>query len=720
MGKIIKIVIGILAAVILLGVIAVGVLTALFDPNDYKPEIETLAKEKANIDLSVGGDIDWSFYPWLGLSIADVDVRFVDQPELANLSKAQLAVNIPALFSGKVQMDSILIEGLSLNLTKDKDGKVNWQQPTADSVATTDAEPTSPNTEPQDTSGNQPLSLDIQSISIKDGTVTYIDQQTQQQVTLNNLAINSGQISDGNVFPLDIAADLTQQQNNKQTLAAKISATANITLDLENQQYTVQDFNSDVTLEAEKLIKLHLETDLVANLAQNRVVVESWIAQLSNLKASGNITIEDLNTLKMTGSIKTDTFALNSVLEELGLPIIDVTDNGAFNKMNFVSQFTGDAKTIQTDSLAITVDDTKLNGSASYSLETGRADIALSGNSIIVDRYLPPSNKSAGEAKSITDSSEAKNHGYSKEAVIPVDALKPLNFGASLKMQSITYNKMPIGNVDVSIDARNGLIKLNRANLTMYSGSIATSGSLDVRKSPARLTVNKKINGLQLGEMLTALNGSAPITGALSTTAAVTANGVSVYDIINSLNGTANVGLQNGVIQGIDMAQQLCQTMNNLSALGQLSTAESVDSSTPFAKMGGNFTIKNGVVSNNDLSASLDAMSLSGKGDVNLPQRTLNYGLGLMIKENLFKQSCSVNNKLEGVEWPVLCKGGFDEAPAKLCKPDTNAIKDMLKAALTDKVKNQVKDEVKSKVEDKLKEKLGDGDSVKGLIKGLF
>lgn len=101
MGKIIKIVIGILAAVILLGVIAVGVLTALFDPNDYKPEIETLAKEKANIDLSVGGDIDWSFYPWLGLSIADVDVRFVDKPELANLSKAQLAVNIPALFQEK-------------------------------------------------------------------------------------------------------------------------------------------------------------------------------------------------------------------------------------------------------------------------------------------------------------------------------------------------------------------------------------------------------------------------------------------------------------------------------------------------------------------------------------------------------------------------------------------------------------------------------------------
>jgi len=720
MGKIIKIVIGIFAAVVLLGVLAVGILTALFDPNDYKPEIEALAKDKAQIDLSIDGEIDWSFYPWLGLSIADVDVRFVDQPDLAKLKKAQLAVNIPSLLSGKVQMDSILIDGLTLNLTKNKDGKVNWEKPTADSVQA-NTTPVSTDTSPENTNGStQPLSLDIQSISIKNGTVTYLDQQAQQQITLSDLVINSGQISDGKAFPVDIVTNLVQQKNTQQTLAAKIAATANITLDLDNQQYVVEGFNSDITLEAEKLIKLHIESNLVADLAQNRIAIDKWVAQLTNLKASGALTIENLDTLQMVGSIKTDTFALNSLLEELGLPIINTSDSSAFNKMSIASQFTGDAKKITTNSLAITIDDTKLNGSANYALDTGRPEIALSGNSINIDRYLPPTNTSGGEAKSITDSSDAKDNGYSKEAVIPVDSLKPLNMGASLKMQSVTYNKMPMSNLDVAIDARNGLIKLTKANLSMYSGSINTSATLDVRKTPASLAINKKINGLQLGDMLTALNGSAPITGAMSTNAAITAKGVSVYDIVNSLNGTANISLQNGVIKGIDMAQQLCQTMNNLSALGQLSTAESVDGSTPFAKMGGNFTIKNGVISNGDLNASLDAMTLSGKGDVNLPKRTLNYGLGLLIKENLFKQSCSVNNKLEGVEWPVLCKGSFNEAPAKLCKPDTNAIKDMLKAALTDKVKNKVKDEVKSKVEDKLKEKLGGEESVKGLLKGLF
>jgi AsmA protein len=132
----------------------------------------------------------------------------------------------------------------------------------------------------------------------------------------------------------------------------------------------VEGFNSDITLEAEKLIKLHIESNLVADLAQNRIAIDKWVAQLTNLKASGALTIENLDTLQMVGSIKTDTFALNSLLEELGLPIINTSDSSAFNKMSIASQFTGDAKKITTNSLAITIDDTKLNGSANYALDT--------------------------------------------------------------------------------------------------------------------------------------------------------------------------------------------------------------------------------------------------------------------------------------------------------------------------------------------------------------
>ena len=92
----------------------------------------------------------------------------------------------------------------------------------------------------------------------------------------------------------------------------------------------------------------------------------------------------------------------------------------------------------------------------------------------------------------------------------------------------------------------------------------------------------------------------------------------------------------------------------------------------------------------------------------------------MIIEENLFKKTCPVNNRLEGVEWPVRCKGSFDLEPTQLCKPDTKAIRDILKNAVTSKIKEQFNDKVQDKLGDKLKDKLGGDEAVKGLLKGLF
>ena len=55
---------------ILLLVVALGfALTHLFDPNDYKDEIRQLARDKANLELTLNGQIGWSLFPWLGIEL---------------------------------------------------------------------------------------------------------------------------------------------------------------------------------------------------------------------------------------------------------------------------------------------------------------------------------------------------------------------------------------------------------------------------------------------------------------------------------------------------------------------------------------------------------------------------------------------------------------------------------------------------------------------------
>jgi AsmA protein len=723
MGTVIKrALIVLLALVIILGV-ALGAITALFNPNDYKDEIEQIALDKAGIDLNIKGDISWSVYPTLGFSIQSLDARFEGQPDLGTLNSAALSVNLPALIAGNVEMNAIEIDGLNLTLIKNATGQGNWEQARKTDTSTSDAtakEPTSTDAS-NPSEEKRAVSFNIKSIALINSHIRYQDQSSGQQYELKDLNIQSGEILEGAAFPVSVKATLIQNQGTQREQTVDLDASTDLTLNLSSQQYLANNLKVDLTLHAEKLIKLTLKSEVTANLAEGQVSLDDLKTNLANAQLNGNLLISGLNAdqTSIKGALNSSTFAVNSLLEELGLPVYAIADSSALNHVQLSTQISGTPTELQANSIAIKLDDTQLSGQAAYRLSDGRILAQLKGDKINLDRYLPPETESAGQAKAVTDG-QSGTVSSASEKQLPLEALRRLNLDLSVAFDQLTAKKLDFKQLDTRLSAAKGVITLNKANMQVLGGSVNSSGTLNVTSNTPKLAINKSVKGLQLGDLLTQLNGSAPITGSLSTQANITATGLTQQAIMNSLNGTIDLTLTNGVIQGIDMAQQMCQTINNISAMGQLSAAAKVDGSTPFAKMSGRFNVKNGVISNNDLNVDLDAMNLSGKGTASLPESSLDYRLGLVIQDNLFNKTCTINNKLEGVTWPIRCKGSFDTAPAELCKPDVEAMQDMVEKALKEKAKEEVKSKVKDKVEEKIKDKLGDDKAVKGLLDKLL
>ena len=60
---------------------------------------------------------------------------------------------------------------------------------------------------------------------------------------------------------------------------------------------------------------------------------------------------------------------------------------------------------------------------------------------------------------------------------------------------------------------------------------------------------------------------------------------------------------------------------------------------------------------------------LDGKGQVNLPARKLKIKLNARIIQDLatLDNACRTPRKMMEVDWPITCKGSFDDDPAKLC-----------------------------------------------------
>lgn len=719
MKTLMKLIGGLVALVVVLIVAGGAILGIFFDPNEYKGEIEKIALEQGGVELKIGGDIGWSVFPWLGLEINSISVRYPEKPELAQLNKAQVSVSIPALLSGQVQMSSVVVDGLKLNLVQEKDASNNWS---------TDAKAKpAEKTESADSSsdGGVPITLDISNIAVTNGNLSFEDKVAGTKAKVNNLNLTTGKVADDTVFPLSLSFDAEQfaAGSNQPAMTVSSKLESSVRFNLSKQQYWMKKLDSSITIKGDatggKALTLTLAGDITADAAKQAVALENLKVAIANLALSGALEVNGFAKPAISGAIDVAPFDLQKLLATLGQPAVETTDPNVLKAISLSTKLGGPANTVGAKELTLKLDDTTFKGNAAFNIATGGIALNLQGDAINADRYLPPAKEQPAEAQQAEESTSGER--YSKEPIIPVEPLKGLNVDADLGLGKLHISKLDVQNLKLVVSAHNGLIKATKINADMYQGTIRNSATLDVRKTPVRITAKKDIKGIQIGDMLQAAADTDALTGSFSSQANITARGRSIYDIVHSLNGTTNIQMKDGEIQGIDMAQTVCQGLNTVASLG-INTQE-VDKSTPFANMSASTKIVNGVVTNPDLKATLDAMTLNGKGKVNLPKENLDYRLGFTIEENLFKKTCSIPNSLEGVELPVDCKGGFDTEPTKLCKPDLAAFTNVFKAQAKAKVKAKVdekKEALKEKLGDKIGDKLGGEEGAKQLLKGLF
>lgn len=168
MKKLIKIIAGIVVVAIVLigGLIAFVALT--FDPNDYKQEVVDAVKEQTGRDLTIDGDIGLTLFPWLGVTTGGVALSNAAgfTPDVfARTESVSVRVKLMPLLSRSVEMDTVSVQGLTLNLGRDKDGNTNW-----DDLAQGGAEPSSDTAE-----GGELGAIAIGGLDIRDANISWSD-----------------------------------------------------------------------------------------------------------------------------------------------------------------------------------------------------------------------------------------------------------------------------------------------------------------------------------------------------------------------------------------------------------------------------------------------------------------------------------------------------------------------------------------------------------------
>lgn len=314
-------------------------------------------------------------------------------------------------------------------------------------------------------------------------------------------------------------------------------------------------------------------------------------------------------------------------------------------------------------------------------------DIAI--DRLNVDRYLPP--------RKAADTATAPA-APQPEQPIDFSPLKKLDVAGSLRIGDLTVSNIKAQNVAVELKAKKGRLDLEPLSASLYQGSLKGQASVDANSN--RLSVKQNLAGIAIGPLLHDALGQDLLEGRGNVALDVTTAGNLVSAMKKALNGSARLELKDGAIRGINLAQSL---RNAKAILGggkrEAEQGAVAGEKTDFSELTASFVIRNGIAHNDDLLAKSPFLRLTGEGDINLPDSSLNYLAKAAVVSSSAGQGGKAAADVAGLTVPVRISGPFSALRYKL---EFGLIaKDSVKQKLEEK-----KDAIREKVEDKLKDRL--------------
>ena len=185
------VVIAVLAAIVLL-LLAGIVISLTFDPNDYKDQIAELVEERTGRQLVIGDDLELTIFPWLSVTTGNVSLSnapgFGDEPfmEVGKLSASMRLM--PLLLERDVEISTVSLDGLKLNLAKNKAGVTNWDDLRQSGEATEESES-------EEEEGFSLRNLDIAGLELTNSQIRWHENVSEVRYIFQEVNIDVGSIS---------------------------------------------------------------------------------------------------------------------------------------------------------------------------------------------------------------------------------------------------------------------------------------------------------------------------------------------------------------------------------------------------------------------------------------------------------------------------------------------------------------------------------------------
>jgi AsmA protein len=658
--KILLWVIGALVAGFVLLIVAAAL---LFNPNDFRAQISAQAEKSIHRKLVIG-DIHLSLFPTLGATIKQVSLSNADgfgEEPMAQVGEAKVGVRLLALIlRHRAEISTITLKGLNLNLLRHADGKSNWDDFTSKEQT---AGQKTPAPAPSQPNQPQPAQLgNIGGVDIEDANINYVDQQAKKSYAVHGFNFSTGSITIGKAFDFKLAFTAVLADP---AITADVKASA--TLDADNTRPIFSLDNLEASVDAsgkgvpggKQQIKLSGSLDIdgdkgTLKLADGKLSLANLVIKTS-IEGSGL----DGDAARFAGPLTVETFDPRETFKALGIDAPDTADASALKQVSLSANLEAGKNSARLNNLTIKLDQSTLTGTIKLpDFASAAVQFALNLDQIDADRYMAPAKRNPVAAPT----GPAKP-GEGDDTQLPLDKLDTFNASGTVEINKLKLKNLNLAAVQLKLAAAKGAPKTIDLGASLYGGSLASSTRVTPGTRPG-LAESLKLAGINAGPLLIDFMGKDYVTGTGNFVLDITGAGRTEGELKRALNGSVNVALQNGAVKGFNLAQLIRQ--GQALYTGQAPEKSDSGQQTDFTTMTVSGKITNGVLHSDDLNAASPLLRITGAGDVNLVNSTLDYTAQPTVVNTATGQGGKQMANLNGVIIPVRVYGPFSQPKYQL------------------------------------------------------
>ena len=480
----------------LLGLVVIAaVLFVVFFPKELAArEAERRIEEATGRELTLGENIELSFWPALGFSVdhaalSNPEGFSTDEPFIA-ADRIVFAVAVLPLLRGAVEVKQLIFEGADLRLQAKADGAANWDFPTETNA-------------PEQQTTLEDLRLD--DVRLTRGRISFLGGDGGEPLVLENVDASLSLQSLDQPAQLQAAFDYRGQRLNVEGGVARPRA-------ILNQE----------------------ETPLTANVRSAPL----------NASFDGSFNAQ---SGALAGHLTANGSSLRRLMAWMGSPM---GEGGGFGAFRVAGQMTHAGQTTSLNDTTLRLDAIEAHGNlALVTQDNGRLRVngALNSPTVDLNPYLPaPAQGSeAGVEVSTAWSSDP----------LDLTGLRALDANLNLTLGSLKFQRMTFTDAQLALRVANGAADARLSHVSLYGGAGTARMIADGAGSTPRIAVELDAQNIQAEPLLRDAIGFDKIAGRGRLTASLVGQGASQAAIMRSLNGNTSFLFNDGQWKGVNLAQ---------------------------------------------------------------------------------------------------------------------------------------------------------------------